>query len=714
MNTFQTPPHNRIPSDQYREYKQALTGLVEKSRRNSGEESFECPACQHTRRKHRDTKPLRYNHNTTAFKCHHCQFRGYLKGAPRILNSVSSIKKLDARELSNDDLIAPLSDIGYLTGRGLSERTIREFGVGESARGELVFPYYFEGRLVNAKYRSLPKGFRQITGASLVPFNFDSALMPEEVCVEEDGTEEFVRYEVDRDTPLVITEGEIDAMSIHQAFAEPFLEYLESPERRPYEELLEMSRRGEELPAENIPPSPPSAWSLPNGTSGVGCFRQPAVKRVLDQIHTVILAGDFDEPGKRAMAQLAQIIGVEKCRVVRDWGGCKDANELLQRDGGAAVVKAIEGAIRVTEDAGLMGLINEPPAEQNGGELTFPYATLGDLLDANIPEPEEVLHKVERGKVSLFVAETNVGKTTILLNALLAKAAGQAFPPLVPTAGDPVKVAFVDFETGASKAQQSLKKMLSRPPYNDPAVEALARRNFLPIFDAEVDGFPLNLSEHLQTVVRRVKEFGAQIVVIDNVSAGFELEDDNKNAEVARTVMLPLKEAARKLNAAIILVHHTGKPGENSTRSIDAYTGRGASVYGSLSQSVYVLVKNPTIGEGHVVLHNTKTKCGTLAKPTNLRLDYGSLWFESTGVPGQDALTAEDIAAFVKEKGGAVAGEIQAHFMGLGFSPITVKRRTTDARNAGLIVKPNNKAPYTAVDHTAILPEFDNQAQVIH
>lgn len=54
----------------------------------------------------------------------------------------------------------------WLEGRGFSPQTIADFRLAVSERGEIVFPYLRpDGTFVNAKYRALPKQFRQEVGA---------------------------------------------------------------------------------------------------------------------------------------------------------------------------------------------------------------------------------------------------------------------------------------------------------------------------------------------------------------------------------------------------------------------------------------------------------------------------------------------------------------------------------------------------------------------
>src|SRR5689334_24556379 len=95
----------------------------------------------------------------------------------------------------------------------------------------------------------------------------------------------------------------------------------------------------------------------------------------------------------------------------------------------------------------------------------------------------------------------------------------------------------------------------------------LAEQNFIPLVDYVPDDEPLNLSneDHLLFVINYAKEKAADLIVIDTVSAAFDLLDENSNAEVKRYVMRPLKRLAREANAAVVFCHHTSKPHESHT-----------------------------------------------------------------------------------------------------------------------------------------------------
>jgi hypothetical protein len=324
------------------------------------------------------------------------------------------------------------------------------------------------------------------------------------------------------------------------------------------------------------------------------------------------------------------------------------------------------------------------------------WKNLRELLDAPLPEVEEVMKYVEKGSVTQFVATTSAGKSMFLLNASLALGTGQSFPPLITKAAKPRRVLYVEMEVGAPKTGQGIRRMLADERFSNRTIRELALENIRVFTDTEPYGMPFDLSleSHLQFLEREAMEFGAEVIVLDNLSMGFSLTSENDNQEVARVVMKPLNKLARTTSTAVILVHHTGKPGEKGSKAIDALAGRGASNWGNLSRTVYGLMPAPEMGDGYVVLHNGKNKGGPLLTPARLKLNRESLWFEYLEDASDEGITAEAIRDFVREQTEASSAEINAHFLSRGFKQKTIERRIRAAKELGLIWKANKRAKF--------------------
>lgn len=162
--------------------------------------------------------------------------------------------------------------VEWLLGRGLEERTIAAFKIGEQLRdgkAYAVFPYLRDGELVNAKYRNPAdkRDMRQEAGA--------------EPCL-------FGWHLVDpRQRIIAITEGEIDAMTLHQAG----------------------------IPALSV-----------NAGAGNYQWIETDWPR-LERFSEILVCFDDDDAGRKGATEVVQRLGTERCKVVKF--GAKDANQWL-------------------------------------------------------------------------------------------------------------------------------------------------------------------------------------------------------------------------------------------------------------------------------------------------------------------------------------------------------------------------------------------------
>lgn len=190
--------------------------------------------------------------------------------------------------------------IDYFEGhRKISNNTLLRFRVTDSiewmpkAKAEIAvicFNYYRNDELVNIKFRGKGKDFLMQKGAELIFYNLD-AMKGEDT--------------------VVIVEGEIDCMSLHEAGI--------------YNTI-----------------------SVPNG-AGVGNLKLEYLDncwQYFETVKKVILMVDNDEPGKRLREELARRLGYEKCWQVDYLPGCKDANDVLIKHGKEALKEIVERAVQ--------------------------------------------------------------------------------------------------------------------------------------------------------------------------------------------------------------------------------------------------------------------------------------------------------------------------------------------------------------------------------
>ena len=247
---------------------------------------------------------------------------------------------------------------GLLTGefkslqkRGLTEDTCRKFGyqVGRDKNDTLVqiAPYYDEsGAMVAQKIRYANKDFKFI-GEPKRAGLFGSNLW-------------------NNGKKLVVTEGEIDAMSVSQA-------------------------QNNKWPV----------VSIPNGAQGA----KKSLAKCLDYLNgfeEVILMFDQDEPGRKAAIECAELFAPGKCKIASL--PLKDANECLQAGREQDIIQAIWNAKPYRPD----GLVSVADLMD---ELTKPVEAgyqwwLQPLTDLTFGR--------RRGEIYGLGAGTGVGKTDFL------------------------------------------------------------------------------------------------------------------------------------------------------------------------------------------------------------------------------------------------------------------------------------------------------------
>lgn len=255
-----------------------------------------CPECS-AKRKNSSAKCLSVNTDKGTWICHHCDWRGGLKSGQE-----QPGKKIIIRPTWIPPTTPTAAMIEWFAARGIDRLTLAHEQVTvidhymaqvEAWVPCIAFPYFKANEVVNIKYRGLQmKTFQQVSGADKIFYRQDH-IVPERV---------------------VITEGEIDALSIVQAGIDSVV---------------------------SVPDGAP-APTAKNYASKFTYFDQDP--EPFEHVTKVILAVDNDEPGKLLERELARRLGMDRCFYVTWPEGCKDANDVLKEYGGEALRYLIEQA----------------------------------------------------------------------------------------------------------------------------------------------------------------------------------------------------------------------------------------------------------------------------------------------------------------------------------------------------------------------------------
>jgi twinkle protein len=217
----------------------------------------------------------------------------------------------------------------WLNSRGLTDETIAAFKIGEQlvdGKAYAVFPYLREGVLINAKYRNPveKKDMRQEGGAEPCLYGWH---LIDPKC-----------------RTVAITEGEIDAMSLHQCG----------------------------IPALSV-----------NAGAGNHQWVESDWDR-LDRFSEILICYDSDEAGQKGAREIASKLGTERCRLVTF--PLKDANEcLMQGFDGSDFYDSIKDAKYIAPEefvpiSDFMGRVKALFYPASGEELD-PHLALDTKLD---------------------------------------------------------------------------------------------------------------------------------------------------------------------------------------------------------------------------------------------------------------------------------------------------------------------------------------------
>lgn len=286
----------------------------------------------------------------------------------RVFNFFATIASGMAGDISMT--IAASTLLWFEEVRGIDVETLTRYGIYSArpaphgaedrtpipdANGDIIaFPFIDGGIEINAKYRNPAKRFMQRKGARKTFFNADVLDDPALIA----GTH-----------ALVITEGEIDALSVIQA-GYPFVVSVPDgapPARNKDGQLIEVPKT-----SAGIEPEHDEKYSF--------IFNNwDRLKR----IKRIVIATDADEPGQRLAEELVRRLDRVRCLWVKYPEGCKDMNEVLVLYEAAAVMQVIAGA----KEYPVSGLyrLSEIPSEPDLQAVSTGWSRLDGLVKVFTP-----------------------------------------------------------------------------------------------------------------------------------------------------------------------------------------------------------------------------------------------------------------------------------------------------------------------------------------
>lgn len=387
----------------------------------------------------------------------------------------------------------------WLEARGISADLAAKFGlesVMKNGANWLAVPYVERGRTVNHKYRlTSEKRHMMDPDAPLCLWNHD--------CLLEAS-----------DTPVVICEGEWDAMV-----------------------ALSLGYRAVSVP-NGAPPS--ESGDVANAKRYEFMWR---AQDALNRVKQFILATDDDGPGRALRADLATLIGADRCSFVEYPFPSKDLNEVLVDYGTEAVSKALIGA-KPYPVRGLYSISDFPEVPEVRG---IPVGI--DCMAGKI--------EIVPGTLTIFTGYSNMGKTTVM-NTIVAHALTRGLVCCVasfetmprPILRDGIARAMI----GCSETELARHER-RREAYD--AIEAQVKV----ISNALDEELEFDIEAFLETAKVCVRRDGARLIVLDpwNELEHKRRRDESLTEYVGRAIRR-VKAFARQHNVAVWIVAHPTKP----------------------------------------------------------------------------------------------------------------------------------------------------------
>lgn len=523
-----------------------------------------CPFCNGGSRQ-QDKKTFAVSLNNGCYVCKRgsCGKRGNLLSLAEFFHENIRVSSKNAESFLNASKSYVLPSVKmlpcteeiykYFESRKISRETVDAFKIGADEKGNIVFPFFENGENVFVKFRKpkkhkpedkFPKEWRESSTKPIL-FGMDACVFSQ---------------------PLVITEGELDSMSLYEAGIR-------------------------------------NVVSVPSGCEDFSwvenCYDW------LEKFKTIILFGDNDEPGQKMVKTLTKRLDESRCKIVEDYpasprgGSCKDANEILYFCGEFELISMVESA----KDVPVKGLLNL-------SDVIPTDPTLVPRIKTNIPKLDEMTGGLLEGGITIVLGKAGSGKS-VLSNMIALSAIEQGYTVCVYTG-----------EFRADRFQYWLNLQAAGSDYitlkydpvkgkQVPVISYAVQDRIMKWYNGKLllydndEVFDGSQSDSIMSVfTMAVRRHGARLLIVDNLMMTVSDKEDEWRAQAIFANQL--KKFANKYGVAILLVAHARKTKAGEKLTSDDLSG--ASATNNLAD-VTMSVEN---GHIHVLKNRDTGALGTI------------------------------------------------------------------------------------------------------
>ena len=397
--------------------------------------------------------------------------------------------------------------IAYLESRGISAEVAKKYEITsmEGHDNILVFPFYDnKGKIIFVKYRKTDFDREKDSSKEWCEKNCKPILFGMKQC-----NEEFDR--------LVITEGQLDSLSVASSGIE-------------------------------------NAVSVPTGAKGFTWV--PYCYDWVSKFDEIVVFGDYE---KEHITLLDDIARRFPCRIKhvreRDYLGCKDANEILQKYGPEAVRNAVENAVYV-------------PVQR-----VVPLADVEDVNIYKLPKVKTGISELDKmlygglpfGMVCVIAGKRGDGKSTFA-SQIMARVIEQGYVTFAYSGELPnyLYKSWFDFQVAGRHHivenrtdYGEVNRFITNK--NQELINSWYREKAY-IYDNRIVEND-EKEDLLKSIERSIQQYGVKVVLIDNLMTAMYIDEQrgSDRYEQQGQFVRNLCKIAIKYNVLILLVAHQRK-----------------------------------------------------------------------------------------------------------------------------------------------------------
>lgn len=379
---------------------------------------------------------------------------------------------------------------------------------------------------------------------------------------------------------VVVTEGEIDAMSVAQVF--------------------------------NL------KWPVVSIPSGVQSARKYLKQNLewLESFEEIVIAFDNDDPGQKAAKECAMLFKSGKVRIA-NWSPYKDANDYLPGESGA-VAPIIFQAKPFRPD----GIVS-------GTDLSLDYLMEQDAIFAfelHYPKLSQILRGIRKGEITMFAAGSGCGKSTLVREIAyhLMMAHG-------------LKLGYVALEESVKKTALGLLALDLNVPMGDLFLKRsiVSPEQFSESHKKTIDNGRLYLYDHFgslesENLLAKLRYMAVacevDFIILDHISIVVSGIEEGEERRIIDNVMTQMRSMVESTGVGMMVITHLkvpeGKPHEEGGR-VTLSQLRGSGALKQLSDSIIGLERDqqgedPNVAQVRVLKNRL---IGTVGLADTLRYD---------------------------------------------------------------------------------------------